>query len=128
MYSILNMVRFFLRSVYVTVPKLNFLYINPVGLVMNNINILFHCAITIERPRRSSSAGCTSAWYADGPGFEPHVRQYSFVEIGPEIIYTAILSLLLIQEGQLSVMGLHRNSVDRLADRARNDLKSLKGP
>ena len=28
-----------------------------------------------------SSVGCTSAWYADGHGFDPHVRQHSFVEI-----------------------------------------------
>ena len=33
----------------------------------------------------------------------PHVRQHSFVENGHEIISTAILSLPLIQEGQLSV-------------------------
>ena len=31
--------------------------------------------------------------------------QHSFVEIGHEIFSTAILSLLLIQEGQLSVPG-----------------------
>ena len=34
---------------------------------------------------------------------DPHVQQYSFVEIGHEIISMAILSLPLIQEGQLSV-------------------------
>ena len=33
------------------------------------------------------------------------VRQQSFEEIGHEIIYTAIRSRLLIQEGQLSVTG-----------------------
>ena len=43
--------------------------------------------------------------YADSRGFDPHVRQHSFVEIGHEIISTAILSLSLIQEGQLSVTG-----------------------
>ena len=37
--------------------------------------------------------------------FDPHVRQHSFVEIGHEIISTAILSLPLIQEGLLSVTG-----------------------
>ena len=46
-----------------------------------------------------------SAWYADGRGFDHHVRQHSFVEFGHEIISTAILSLPLIQEGQLSVTG-----------------------
>ena len=42
---------------------------------------------------------------ADGRGFDPHFRQYSFVETGHEIISTAILSLPLIQEVQLSVTG-----------------------
>ena len=49
----------------------------------------------------------------------------------------AILYLQLIQEGQLSVTGevlinclggLSRNSVDRLADCARNGLKCVEGP
>ena len=42
---------------------------------------------------------------AAGGGFDPQVRQHSFMEIGHEIISTAILSLSLIQEGQLSVTG-----------------------
>ena len=54
---------------------------------------------------RGSSIGCASALYADGRWFDPHVRQHSFVEIGHKIISMAILSLLLIQEGQLSVTG-----------------------
>ena len=40
-----------------------------------------------------------------GCGFDPHVRQHSFVEIGHEMISTVILFLPLIQEGQLSVTG-----------------------
>ena len=44
-------------------------------------------------------------WCADGRGFDPHVRQHSFVVIGHEIISTVILSLPLIKEGQLSVTG-----------------------
>ena len=35
----------------------------------------------------------------------PPGQQHSFMEIGHEIFYTVILSLLLIQEGQLSVSG-----------------------
>ena len=46
-----------------------------------------------------------SIWHADGRGFDPRVRQHSFVEIGYEIISSAILSLPLIQVGQLSVTG-----------------------
>ena len=43
---------------------------------------------------------------AGGRGFNPHRgRQHSFVEIDHEIFSTGILSLPLIQEGQLSVSG-----------------------
>ena len=51
-----------------------------------------------------SSIGCTSAWYADGHGFDPHVRQNILsLRFGHEKISATILSLPLIQEGQLSV-------------------------
>ena len=52
-----------------------------------------------------SSVGCVSAWNSGRHGLDPPVRQHSFVEIGYEIISTAILSLPLIQVGQLSVTG-----------------------
>ena len=43
---------------------------------------------------------------ARGRGFDPRRgRQHSFMEIDHEIFSTVILSLLLIQEGQLSVSG-----------------------
>ena len=78
---------------------------------------------------RGSSVGSASAWYEDGHGFDPHVRQHSFVEFGHEIISTAILSLLLIQEVLVNCLGgLPRNSVDRLTDCARNDIKCVEGP
>ena len=38
-------------------------------------------------------------WYTGGRDFDPPVRQHSFVEMGHEIISTAILSLPLIQVG-----------------------------
>ena len=44
-------------------------------------------------------------WSSWGRGLDPPVRQHSFVEMGPEIIFTAILTLALIQAGQLSVTG-----------------------
>ena len=44
-------------------------------------------------------------WYSGGHGSRSQVQQHSFLEIGHEIISTAILSLPLIQEGQLSVIG-----------------------
>ena len=63
---------------------------------------------------RGSSIGYASAWYADGRGFHPHVRQ------------------LLEKEWALStgncLGGLRRNSVARLIDRTRNDLKCVEGP
>ena len=93
---------------------------------------------------RDSSIGYPSAWYADDRGFDPQVRQHSFVKFGHEIISTVILSLPLIQEGQLSVTGermctkywhivnclgsLPRNSVERLTDCARTDLRCVEGP
>ena len=47
-----------------------------------------------------------SDWRPRGRGFNPRRgRQHSFVEIGHEIFSTVILSLPLIQEGQLSVSG-----------------------
>ena len=47
-----------------------------------------------------------SDWRPRGRGFNPRRgRQHSFVEIDHEIFSTVILSLPLIQEGQLSVSG-----------------------
>ena len=47
-----------------------------------------------------------SNWRPGGRGFNPRRgRQHSFVEIDHEIFSTVILSLPLIQEGQLSVSG-----------------------
>ena len=52
------------------------------------------------------AVGCASDWRPGGRGFDPHRgRQHSFVEIDHEIFSTVILSLPLIQEGQLSVSG-----------------------
>ena len=44
-------------------------------------------------------------WYADSHGICPYVQQYFSVEFGHEIISMAVLSLPLIQTGQLSVTG-----------------------
>ena len=73
--------------------------------------------------------------------FDPHVRHILSWRLGHENISTAILPLPLIQEEQLSVTGkecalstgklprrLAQNSVARLTDRARNDLKCVEGP
>ena len=60
-----------------------------------------------------------SDWRPGGRGFNPRRgRQHSFVEIDHEIFSTVILSLPLIQEGQLSVSGKRMCSilVNRLED------------
>ena len=67
------------------------------------------------------SAGCASDWRPGGRGFDPRRgRQHSFVEIDHEIFSTVILSLPLIQEGQLSVSGERMCTilVNRLEDKA----------
>ena len=52
------------------------------------------------------SWGAPSDWGPGGRGFNPsRCLQHSFREIDHEIFSTVILSLLLIQEGQLSVSG-----------------------
>ena len=52
------------------------------------------------------AVGCTSDWRPGGREFDPRQgRQHSFVEIDREIFSMVILSLPLIQEGQLSVYG-----------------------
>ena len=60
-----------------------------------------------------------SDWRPGGRGFNPRRgRQHSFVEIDHEIFSTVILSLPLIQEGQLSISGERRCTVlvNRLED------------
>ena len=50
--------------------------------------------------------GCASDWRPVGRRLDPRRgQQHSFIEIDHEIFSTVILSLLLIQEGQLSVSG-----------------------
>ena len=52
------------------------------------------------------SLDAPSDWRPGGRGFNPRRgRQHSFMEIDHEIFSTVILSLPLIQEGQLSVSG-----------------------
>ena len=57
-------------------------------------------------PASVAQLDAPSDWRPGGRGFNPcRGRQHSFVEIDHEIFSTAILSLPLIQEGQLSVSG-----------------------
>ena len=57
-------------------------------------------------PASVAQLDAPSDWRPGGRGFSPRRgRQHSFVEIDHEIYSTVILSLPLIQEGQLSVSG-----------------------
>ena len=58
------------------------------------------------KPAPVAQLDAPSDWRPGGRGFNPRRgRQHSFVEIDHEIFPTVILSLPLIQEGQLSVSG-----------------------
>ena len=73
--------------------------------ISDSVNSLIRTGEQI-RAGLGGSVGCASDWRPGGRGFNPlRGRQHSFVEIGHEIFSTVILSLQLIQEGQLSVSG-----------------------
>ena len=58
------------------------------------------------KPVSVAQLDAPSNWRPEGRGFSPsRGRQHSFMEIDHEIFSTVILSLPLIQEGQLSVSG-----------------------
>ena len=60
----------------------------------------------IEWPASVAQLDAPSDWRPGGRGFNPRRdRQHFFVETDHEIFSTVILSLPLIQEGQLSVSG-----------------------
>ena len=60
----------------------------------------------VSAPASVAQLDAPSDWRPGGRGFNPRRgRQHSFVEIDHEIFSTVILSLPLIQEGQLSVSG-----------------------
>ena len=66
----------------------------------------FHIDPTVETPASVAQLDAPSDWRPGGRGFNPRRgRQHFFVEIDYEIFSTVILSLPLIQEGQLSVSG-----------------------
>ena len=65
-----------------------------------------YLSIRLGGPASVAHLDAPSNWRPGGRGFDPHRgRQHSFVEIDHEIFSTVILSLPLIQEGQLSVSG-----------------------
>ena len=62
--------------------------------------------VELRMPASVAQLDAPSDWRPGGRGFNrSRGRQHSFVEIDQEIFSTVILSLPLIQEGQLSVSG-----------------------
>ena len=60
----------------------------------------------LQLPASVAQLDAPSDWRSGGRGFNPRRgRHHSFVETDHEIFSTVILSLPLIQEGQLSVSG-----------------------
>ena len=73
----------------------------------------------LKGPASVAQLDAPSDWRSGGRGFNPRRDwQHSFVEIDHEIFSTVILSLPLIQEGQLSVSGKRMCTilVNRLED------------
>ena len=80
------------------------------------IHFTFYCTCRLASVAQLDAP---SDWRPGGRGFNPRRgQQHSFVEIDHEIFSMVILSLLLIQEGQLSVSGKRMCTilVNRLED------------
>ena len=72
-------------------------------LSLHSISLTF---MSMFLPASVAQLDAPSDWRPGGRGFNPRGgRQHSLVEIDHEIFSTVILSLPLIQEGQLSVSG-----------------------
>ena len=77
-----------------------FFFLVAVHFMANNATVLLQFSASVAQ------LDAPSDWRPGGRGFNPRRgRQHSFVEIDHEIFSTVILSLPLIQEGQLSVSG-----------------------
>ena len=67
---------------------------------------------TVLLPASVAQLDAPSNWKPGGHGFNPRRgRQHSFVEIDHEMFSMVILSLQLIQEGQLSVSGERMSTI-----------------
>ena len=80
---------------------------SPIPVTTGSIHILNVIFTDIVRISASvAQLDAPSDWRPGGRGLNPHRGwQHSFVEIDHEIVSMVILSLPLIQEGQLSVSG-----------------------
>ena len=76
------------------------------GLMVLSLIVEEILNVDVNEPASVAQLDAPSDWRSGGRGFNPRRgRQHSFVEIDHEIFSTVILSLPLIQEGQLSVSG-----------------------
>ena len=90
---------FFLTKTFLLVKNLN-TDKNDISAAINYVKYYFVV------PASVAQMDAPSDWRPGGRGFNPcQGRQNSFVEIDHEIFSTVILSLPLIQEGQLAVSG-----------------------
>ena len=78
--------------------------LNFAEIRMRLVHYTYH--FTVQGPASVAQSDVPSDSRPGGRGFNPRRgRQHSFMEIDHEIFSTVILSLPLIQEGQLSVSG-----------------------
>ena len=84
---------FFLFSIFLTI----IIVLDKRGYYTKYFSYFFTKAVGLD-----GSVWCVSNWRSGG---RRRVQQHPFVEIDHAIFSTVILSLLLIQEGQLSVFG-----------------------
>ena len=84
-----------------------FMYLGHIHLLPLSLSLSHtHTHTHTHMPASVAQLDAPSDWRPGGRGFNPRRgRQHSFVEIDHEIFSTVILSLPLIQEGQLSVSG-----------------------
>ena len=83
-----------------------FLLDSVISELLYTDQIIFRHALTRKIAGLGGSVGCAVRLETRRSRFQPRRgRQHSFVEIDHEIFSTVILSLPLIQEGQLSVSG-----------------------
>ena len=91
-------------QMYLTSPLL--LYINYCHCCKGASDVPYKSSVVVHQPASVAQLDAPSDWRPGGRGFNPRRgRQHSFVEIDHEIFSTVILSLPLIQEGQMSVSG-----------------------
>ena len=90
-------------------------------LIFNNYSNISWLGCLVQ-----SGASLTANWGVTGSN--PGAATFFSWDLVMKKISTTIFTLPLIQEGQLSVTGLPRNSVARLTDSTLNDLKFVQGP